>query len=179
MRLRAEISNFEQNDEAIEEAVQLENELVGNRNNTQSAGRVRGAEFPDLDMSAFHREVDNIQPNGEYIRGLTNMEELNELRRQEQEFFNRDDIRREVCARLEEMCTDEAIDAEVRRVWALSKKTPKRVTPKERADAIQQIKQNNRTQVCLRVTQIREAAFLEKYGLVGYEAPDQNLFDIL
>jgi hypothetical protein len=68
-------------------------------------------------MSAFHREVDGIQPNiREYIRDLTNMEELDEMRRREQEFFNRDDIRREVCARLEEMCTDEAIDAEVRRV---------------------------------------------------------------
>ena len=53
------------------------------------------------------------------------------------------------------------------------------MTPKERADAIQNIKQNNRTQVRLRVTQIREAAFLEKYGPTGYVASDQNLFDIL
>jgi hypothetical protein len=106
-------------------------------------------------LTINHREVDGIQPNGEYIRALTNMEELNEMRRREQEFFNRDDIRREVFARLEEMCTDEAIDAEVHRLWALSNKTRKRVTPKERADAIQNIKQNNRTQVRLRVTQIR------------------------
>ena len=92
--------------------------MVGNQTNAQS-GRVSGAEFHDLDMSAFHREVDGIQPNDEYIRALTNMEELNEMRRREQEFFNRDDIRREVFARLEEMCTDEAIDAEVHRAFRL------------------------------------------------------------
>ena len=53
------------------------------------------------------------------------------------------------------------------------------MTPKERADTIQNIKAKQSQQVLLRVTQIREAAFLEKYGPAGYVAPDQNLFDIL
>ena len=55
----------------------------------------------------------------------------------------------------------------------------KRVTPAERIAAIQKIKQDNRAEVRLRVTKIREMAMIEKYGAPSYQAPDQDLFFII
>ena len=92
--------------------------------------------------------------------------------------LNKDDMLREINQRLEAICTEAKIDSEVRRVWSLHPKllNRKRITPTECIAAIQQIKQDNRVEVRLRVTQIREMAMIEKYGAPNYQAPDQDLF---
>ena len=163
-------------DTEVAQAELLEQELT-NLVTVTTTQTLRGPEFRRLVHEGL--DEDNEEPETfNYIAGITNMEVLEEKRRRDNEFFNKDDMLREINQRLEAICTEANIDSEVRRVWSLNPKllNRKRITPAERIAAIQQIKQDNRVEVRLRVTQIREMAMIEKYGAPNYQAPDQDLF---
>jgi hypothetical protein len=107
------------------------------------------------------------------------MESLDEMRQRNNEFFNRDQILAEINRRLDELCTINKIEEQVRKVWDSNPKASnrKRSTPSERAAAAIQIKQDNRLAMRLRVTQERKAAMLEKYGSLYRNFEEPSVFN--
>ena len=153
----------------------LEQELM-NIAPIRHVATLRGAELTQV-MNEINNDQEEVTFN--YLQTITDMESLDVMRQRKNECFNQDQILIEINRRLDELCTSDKIEQQVRKVWDSNPKASnrKRITPSERAAAVLQIKQDNRLAMRLRVTQERESAMLEKYGSLYRNVDEQSLYN--
>ena len=100
------------------------------------------------DLVKVMNEINNNQEDVifNYLQTITDMESLDEMRQRNNEYLNRDQILAEINRRLDEICTSNKIEEQVRKVRnsKLKASNRKRSTPSERAAVVLQIKQDNR-----------------------------------
>ena len=102
-----------------------------------------------------------------FTKSIVDKAAIDELNKRENEFFNKDMIEEEIEIRLKALCTDIAIEAEVRRTWLLDpkKKDRIRVSKPEKQLAESSIRQRNKIKVKLTVIGICEDLYFKKYNI--------------
>ena len=98
---------------------------------------------------------------------LIDQDALVEFKDKEAEFFDSNEIDQEVETKLKLICSDAAIEAEVRLMWSLNSKQTKRVQirTKDREEAERSIRLKNHQKIRKAVIEEREILYFEKYGM--------------
>ena len=98
---------------------------------------------------------------------LIDQDALVDFKDKEAEFFDSNEIDQEVETKLKLICSDAAIEAEVRLMWSLNSKQTKRVQirTKDREEAERSIRLKNHQKIRKAIVEEREILYFEKYGM--------------
>ena len=120
--------------------------------------------FNSIEQEALEAQEPSSRFN--YTAGITDMAELEETRRREREFFDPDEVNKEVNDRLNEILSEDFVRQKVKEQWLSNPKTAKRknVTLLDCQAFIRNFKQDKRLEVRMQVMHRREVAMHAKYN---------------